>query len=192
MEDFMKMDINISRIIPLIGIASIVSGCCTLFPSSPGCKEPVIEDYAFTPASITRLCPTHIGGDREFKGHGPDVKVDATIRTRNSDREIWVTLHLHAKETRSDWTEAEGTWERKLWTAPTGKRIASIESDRFSEASYRDTNHSLDRPSVRGGALVSKFEVMGDTGGNDVRNCTSDDVYMNVYFNDIQVKLRPE
>jgi hypothetical protein len=39
---------------------------------------------------------------------------------------------------------------------------------------------------------VEIFEIMGDTGGNDVGNCTSDDVYMNVYFNEIRGKMQEE
>lgn len=146
----------------------------------------------FTPAAIKRLCPDHVGGDREFKGHGPDVTARATLSIRGGSKEVWVSLYLHAKETRSNWTEAEGGWERKLWTAPEGFVIDRFATDRASEATHRDTDHQLDRPAVRGGALVESFEIMGDTGGNDVGNCTADDVYMNVYFNEVRVVLRPQ
>jgi len=176
------------------GIVSFVSGCCSTFSQLPWCPEPdqTLEDFSFIPSSITRLCPTHIGGDREFDGHGPDVTARATLSKRNNNKEVWVTLYLHAKETRSDWTEAEGTWERILWTVPAGKKIISFETNISSEANYRDTDHALDRPSVQGGNLVRTFEIMGDTGGNDVGNCTSDDVYMNVYFNEIRGKMQEE
>lgn len=169
----------------------IVTGCC---PGPwPWCKngdEDVIKEFRFAPASITRLCPNHIGGDREFSGNGPDVTARVSLDTRNSETEIWATLYLHAKETKSNWTEAEGTWQRKLWTAEPGYKIVSIDSDRSSEAHYTDTDHSLDKPSPTGGTLVSAFEIMGDTGGNDVGNCTADDVYMNVYFNEIFGKMQ--
>ncbi len=175
-------------IVPLL-----INSCC---PGPwPRCNtKPVPPDEEkrnFTPESITRQCPTHIGGDREFKGHGPDVTVRATLSIRNSNTEVWVNLYLHAKETRSDWTEAEGSWDKKLWTVDSGFKIKRIESDISSNASYRDTDHDLDRPSVRGGSLVDRFEVMGDTGGNDVGNCTDDDVYLNVYFNRIDVIIQP-
>ena len=173
----------------IFGIVFLLSGCC---PGPwPWCPDEVVEEeISFTPAAITRLCPSHIGGDREFAGHGPDVEAKASLEIRNSNQEIWVVLYLHAKETRSDWTEAEGTWDRKLWTVDPGWTIVQIQTDTSSETSYRDTDHSLDRPAVRGGSLVSRFEIMGDTGGNDVGNCTADDVYMNVYFNKITVKKR--
>lgn len=171
----------------------ILSGCCEYFPWLPWCQEdpiPETRTEKFTPQAITRLCPTHIGGDREFDGHGPDVTARASLDVRSSNTEIWVTLYLHAKETRDDWTEAEGNWERHLWTAPPGYSILNILTHQSSNANYRDTDHDLDRPSVQGGNLVSRFEIMGDTGGNDVGNCTGDDVYMNVYFNEVQVRIQ--
>lgn len=171
------------------------TGCCTLFPNMPWCLderngENPITEVQFTSPSFSRLCPTHIGGDREFNGHGPDVTATVSIAIRNSNTEIWATIYLHAKETRSDWTEAEGQWNKKLWTAPSGKKIVDITSDTYSETSYVDTDHDLDRPPVRGGNLVRQFEIMGDTGGNDVGNCTSDDVYINVRFNDIHARVQ--
>jgi len=176
----------------------VLSGCCELFPSLPWCKEPPPPSppppppptFVFIPAPITRLCPAHVGGDRDFKGHGPDVTAKASLDIKNSDKEIWVSLYLHAKETKSNWTEALGTWQQHLWTVPSGYTIDMIVSDKSSNASYRDTNHGLDHPAVQGGSLVSKFEIMGDTWGNDVGNCTTGDVYMNVYFNPVTVKAK--
>lgn len=156
-------------------------GCCPHFPWLFNCEE----EYRFTPLPITRLCPNQIGGDREFDGHGPEVRCSATLKLENSGKELWVTITLHAKETRSDWSEADGKWERKLETAPVGKKFVRIVSDTYSTAQYTDTNHRLDLPQVLGGSLVEKFEVMGDTGGNDIGNCTDDDVYLNVHFNEI-------
>lgn len=177
----------------LVGVSAMMSGCCAWFPSMPWCDTSAeTTPFAVTPSSITRLCPTHIGGDREFKGHGPDVTVTAEIERRNGNQEIWAVLYLNAKETRSDWTEAEGNWDRRVWSVPTGQKVNSIDTDLESNAGYVDTDHDLDRPSVRGGTLVSRFEVMGDTGGNDVGNCTADDVYLNVYFNEIRGTTVPQ
>ena len=175
----------------LISLIILISGCCNIMPWLPWCQEEP-EELNFNPQAITLLCPDHIGGDREFDGHGPNVTARATLETRNSNKEIWVKLYLHAKETRSDWTEAEGEWDRHLWTVPSGRTIVSILSDMSSTTSYTDDDHDLDRPAVAGGTLVQRFEIMGDTGGNDVGHCTDDDVYMNVYFNTIRVKVKVE
>ena len=183
-----------AKIAILVGIIFMMAGCCQTFPSLPWCDtEPETTPFAFTPSSITRQCPTHIGGDREFAGHGPNVDlISAEIERRNLDQEIWVVLKLHVIETRSDWTEAEGTWNHRLWSAPSGQKVNSIDTDLESNANYVDTDHDLDRPTVRGGTLVRRFEVMGDTGGNDVGNCTAGDVYLSVYFNEIRGTTVPQ
>lgn len=181
--------------VALCAVAVLSPGCCTLFPNLPWCPERgtnLPEVAAFVPAPIARLCPDHVGGDRDFKGHGPEVDATASIELRNGDTEVWVRLSLHEKETRSDYTEALGNWDRKLYTVPVGKVITRVLSAMTSEAHYVDTDHELDRPSVTGGALVSRFEIMGDTGGNDVANCTSDDAYMSVSFNEVRLELQQQ
>lgn len=148
----------------------------------------VCREESFTPGPYTRLCPTHINGDREYKGHGPDVEASAKLRIVN-EKEIYVDLYLHQKETRSNWTECLGNWSYLIFTVPTNWKIKNIITDVSSTTSYRDTDHDLDRPTVSGGNLVNRFEIMGDTGGNDVGNCTSDDAYMNVYFNEVRIRI---
>ena len=65
-----------------LGLVFVLSGCC---PGPwPWCPPTEPEPFRFTPAAITRLCPTHIGGDREFDGHGPDVEAKADIQIRNA------------------------------------------------------------------------------------------------------------
>lgn len=138
----------------------------------------------------TRLCPPRAGsGDREFSGHGPKVQATANVSMVGLTK-IRLTLTLHAIETKSDWTEARGSWTYDVYTVPSGYKITRIVSSAVSEANYTDSNHSLDRPAVTRGTLVNRFEIMGDTGGNDVGNCTTDDVYMNVYFNTMQVEIQ--
>ena len=145
-----------AKFVFIVGTAAMLGGCCAWFPTLPWCDtDPESTPFAFTPSSITRQCPTHIGGDREFAGHGPNVDlISAEIETRNGDQEIWAILKLHAKETQSDWTEAEGDWDHRLWTAPSGQKVNSIDTDLESNANYVDTDHDLDRPTVRGGTLV--------------------------------------
>lgn len=152
-------------------------------------KEAQTRQESFTPSAITRLCPSHIAGDDDFNGHGPSVRAAASIRV-SGQREIWADLTLNAKETRSNWTEADGSWSRLLWTAPTGWLITGIISSQTSRANYTDDDHELDIPSISGGSLVQRFRINGDTGGRDVGHCELDDVYMSVDFNAITVSLR--
>lgn len=136
---------------------------------------------------ILRFCPEHIRGDREFAGHGPLVSVEAKLEIEGD--QIYLVYTLHAVETERDYTEALRTKRELIYTAPPRTTILSIESDTWSRAKYTDDDHDLDYPDVTGG-LVKYFEILGDTGGDDVGNCTSDDVYMNIYFNTISILLK--
>lgn len=150
--------------------------------------ETKCKEISFKPGPYLRLCPNHINGDREFNGNGPDVEANAELRIDDA-RKIYVDLFLHEKETKHDWTECQGDWTKLIYTAPNGWEIKSIKTDMISTTSYRDTDHSLDVPVVSGGDLVKRFEIIGDTHGLDVGNCTSGDAYMNVYFNDVRVEI---
>lgn len=145
----------------------------------------------FKPQTIKNLCPRHVRGDREFDGHGPDVNASVRLHLSSNRRNVMAIIKLSAAETMRDWTTARSTWTRKIWTAPEGCYISNILSSKYSKTYYRDHNHDIDYPRVRGGNLVNKFRIMGDTRGNDVRNCTSDDVFMDVIFNKVKVEMQP-
>jgi hypothetical protein len=155
--------------------------------TNPPTTTPAPQFFTIPSFTSEQLCPSYIGGDREFGGNGPDVFASAELSTRNG-RELWVRIYLHEKETRSDWSEAEGSREFPIWTAPDGTTILDYSPNQPSTAAYTDTNHQLDIPTVNGSALVQRFEIMGDTGGDDIGNCTNDDAFMRVTFNTIQVK----
>lgn len=161
-------------------------------------------EKTFTISKKTRLCPTDTRrGDREFKGHGPKVTGEARLVKVGKTR-LNVKLDLYAVETKSDWTEARGTWTYGAYTAPSGYYIKSIEPNKsYSKGFYIDKDHSLDKLTQTGGTegsykitngkLVKQFDFMGDTGGNDIGNCTTGDVYMNVHFNSVKVTIqKPE
>lgn len=161
-------------------------------------------EKSFTIPKKTRLCPTDTKrGDREFSGHGPRVTGTARLIKVGKTR-LRLDLDLYAVETKSDWTEARGDWSYTAYTAPSGYYIKSVESNKsYSRGYYIDKDHSLDKLTqsggtesgykITGGKLVKQFDFKGDTGGKDIGNCTTDDVYMNVHFNSVKVTVqRPE
>jgi hypothetical protein len=84
-----------------------------------------------------QLAPSKLlKGDREFDGHGPAVKSNVRLRIGDGGQSLYADIYLHAKETKSDWSETEGKWTRKVWQAPKGKRITKIISDNFSETRF--------------------------------------------------------
>lgn len=162
-------------------------------------------ERSFTIPKKTRLCPRDTKrGDREFSGNGPKVTGTARLVKVGKTR-LKLELSLYVVETKSDWTEAKRDWTySNVYTAPSGYYIKSVESNKsYSRGFYIDKDHSLDKLTqtggtesgykITGGKLVKQFDFKGDTGGKDIGNCTTDDVYMNVHFNSVKVTIqRPE
>ena len=138
------------------------------------------------PRSHTRLCPDRCGGDKEFGGNGPKVNASASLFVK-AKKALWVKIYLKTKETKDGDTCAKKEWTFPVWEAPNSFEITDFSPSGSSNANYTDTNHQLDTPSIGGSSLVRKFEIMGDTGGNDTGSCTADDVYINTYFNEVSI-----
>ena len=125
-----------------------------------------------------RLCPDKVGGDREYAGHGPEVRARAGLSIVNG-AELRINIFMRQRETKHDWSEARLTRDFFIYRAPAGRRITSIWNDAVSEISYVDTDHGEDAffPPDN---LIEDFRIKGDTGGNDIGNCTSDDAYLSL------------
>ncbi|WP_044234073.1 RICIN domain-containing protein [Haliscomenobacter hydrossis] len=83
------------------------------------------------------LCPKDVlQGDREFDGHGPKVQCQVDLRTGDEGRAIYADIFIRARETTHDWSTTERRWARKVYDAPAGKRIKSINSDRSSYTEF--------------------------------------------------------
>jgi hypothetical protein len=142
--------------------------------------------YAGEP-SFYRLCPTKIGGDREYSSNGPSVDAFAYLDI-DSGTHLYVRLYMDQLETKSDWSRARFDQRFWLYTAPAGRRIAYTFNHWESKWHYVDTDHAEDvfYPTD---TLVREFRIKGDTSGNDIGNCTSDDAYLTVYFEPLWVWL---
>jgi hypothetical protein len=162
----------------------------------------------FVPTTVGPYCPTKLlGGDREFGGHGPEIWAWIRLKIVNKTQ-LFADVYMHARETVSDWSETEGTWSKLLYTAPRGYEIAELPTANYSEVHY------ISKPGVSafspaglvqalGGArgtdapftddgLVSRWNIVGDTGGDDIStddNC-NDDTQVAVQLNPVHVKLR--
>jgi hypothetical protein len=135
--------------------------------------------------SYLGLCPDKVGGDREYAGHGPEVEARAWLSIAN-EAELRINVFMHQRETTSDWSEALLSRDFFVYRAPAGRRITSIWNDTVSEIFYVDTDHEEDSffpPDT----LVEEFRIKGDTGGNDIGNCTSDDAYLSLLTEPLSV-----
>ncbi|MEM7106148.1 MAG: thiol-activated cytolysin family protein [Bacteroidota bacterium] len=153
------------------------------------CEPLPSETMTFQPNPIENICPDHIGGDREFDGNGP--MQEASAQLIYDEDEIRVRVMFHLKETTPDWSEALYQEDFLIWTAPSDYEIVSIVSDTQTSVSAEDDDTSLDVFSQPIDELVSKFEIMGDTGGLDIGDCTEDDSFLSVFFNQVVVEVRP-
>ncbi len=85
----------------------------------------------------TALVPTRVlRGDREFGGNGPLINCRVRLKVSPNRRHIIALVYFHAKETKSDWSTTEARWERTVFTAPPGKRIARIAGQADSWVSF--------------------------------------------------------
>lgn len=166
------------------------------------------KDAQFVPVTIGPYCPKKLlGGDREFGGHGPEIWAWVKLRIVDS-RFIVADLYLHARETVSDWSETEGTWSKTIYTAPAGTEITRIVSGVYSEVHYTS------KPGVNafspaglvqaiGGArgsdvpfkddgLVMRWNIVGDTGGDDIStdDNPNDDTQVAIQLNPVKIKYR--
>lgn len=159
------------------------------------------------PSTIGPYCPSKLlGGDREFGGHGPEIW--AWIKLKIVDKKyIDAEVYMHARETTSDWSETDGTWTKRIYTAPAGTQISAIVSGKYSEVHY------VSQPGVNafspaglvqalGGArgadvpfkddgLVRRWNIVGDTGGGDISDDENphDDTQVAVQLNTMKLKL---
>ncbi len=100
---------------------------------------------------------------------------------------------MHQIETRADWSEAELDRKFRLFRAPPGRTISAVWANgvRYPIAEptepgggpvedlyYRDTDHDVER--FFPGSWVESVAIMGDSGGDDIGNCTADDAYISV------------
>jgi hypothetical protein len=125
-----------------------------------------------------RLCPDKVGGDREYAGHGPEVRARAGLSIVNG-AELRLNIYMRQRETKHDWSEALLRRNFFIYRAPPGRRITSIWNDAVSEISYVDTDHGEDEFFPLD-TLIEEFRIKGDTGGKDIGNCTADDAYLSL------------
>lgn len=150
---------------------------------------PTYQNLSVTPSDQIRLCPTWTNGDRDFGGQ-VDVEVKITI-LKKSQNQIWRRVEFILEEPNPDYSTAIGHWEQKIYQAPSGWTVHEIITNTQSNWSYTDTDHSLDTgTSNNPHSPVYKIKVNGDTSGNDIGNCTTDDSYLSVYYNPIEFKIK--
>lgn len=116
------------------------------------------------------LYPSHRGGDKEFKGHGPAINIIANV-TKVGDRQLVTQIYMDAIETRQDYTSFSGWSDRQpifsVDDAYPGWRVVAVISDQTSSLSVIDDDHAFREHGPDVGQLVRRFTVHGDQYGQD-------------------------
>ncbi len=143
-------------------------------------------------ASFERQCPTHEAGDREFNGNGPEVYTSLYLLYDHAFG-IELFAYMNQKETRGDRSEAELL---KVYTLalPRSEKYThvwmpdssgsyrwqpiSARIDHFDDL-YEDHDHQP-RTLEASRFWLAEVTTNGDTKGNDIGACTTDDAYLTV------------
>jgi len=141
------------------------------------CEQSTVRN---SPSPIT-ISPPLVEGDSEYSGHGPRITVTTTLLV--SPSEIRALISMRARETKSDWTTADGVLEQTIYTAPSGMNILRLVGETYSEHTYTDSDHQPQ--TVFPGGPAHHYVIMGDGEGRDVERHTKTDVF----FEDLQVDL---
>jgi hypothetical protein len=133
------------------------------------------------PAPVIRICKTEtkrvdpqdvdlvpglINGDGEFGGNGPRISINGALTT--TPGAVNLQLSMHAKETKSDWTEVNGSQSFTVFSAPTGFAIEKVSS--ATTGGFRETTRQNWDPEDRelgSGGLFKHLKIIGDTDGSD-------------------------
>lgn len=118
--------------------------------------------------------PPHTSGDNDFDGHGPDVNINTSLHIHGAT-ELWAYRWMRARETRSDWTTAEGMQQELIYRPRDSRYIVSIRTPTYGEMWYRDNDHADDyvfpgsgeSPVVNLNHPVRHARVVGDTNGGE-------------------------
>jgi hypothetical protein len=149
---------------------------------------PVIET-AYTRRETMVFIPPHTYGDREFGGNGP--KMISHLYLRQDGNRVYAQVYLSARETRSDWTTAEGSsqWV-EIYTVRSGYKINRLLDNttylhllRASNgADYVDTNHEDHIMET----TVGRATLVGDTSGDEAGSRTKITLNLKTFAVEIQ------
>lgn len=162
--------------------AAFLPGSTAAADTAAGADACQTKTYFIGSRTYAKFVPSHVRGDRDYAGHGPDVSLKGSLEliTNSSGGTTGrVRLAMTATETVADWTTANGVRYEPLFVTDAGYRVSSIVDSSGRNVvlqdskSYRDTDHSDDLlnpgyvTSTFFTSFVSRYVVTGDTSGDE-------------------------
>lgn len=159
------------------------------------------EDYTFHPQNGLPYvyCAEKIAGDYEFGANGPQVDGKVILETKNGN-EIWAKIQFIWEEGglqagHPDKTIGKVEEEVLLHVLPAGHIIKTMPVPSVATTQYLDVwlgFDDIDVPPVTGGNFINKFEVVGDTSGDDLKCSGDKDSNVKIYFNPITITVKKQ
>lgn len=146
----------------------------------------LVEFASSNPIGIGPVWALKTRGDCDFKGHGPDIDVSASLELRNSGRGVDLLLSIVATETEPDLSTGQGSKKFPLGVSiPRGFKVYEFVSQSKVSYFYTDSNHDYDySPPFE----LGRFKILGDTDNGDICNTSYKDTH--VIFENIYFKMR--
>lgn len=153
--------------------------------------------------------PFKSGGDKDFGGNGPQMRITCQLLLSANKKQILAVVTMSAKETKANWTMAEGTKMIPLFTCNSGQTIQSFGSGTGytkMDISVTDNNGHDDQfylangqpavtqaqnsaweltNAVHHSSGVELVRIVGDTNGDDAGVRTG----VQLFFSALPVKL---
>lgn len=109
--------------------------------------------------------PPHTKGDKEYKGHGPEVYVKTDVYVK--DGKLMARVYMKAVETQDDFTTAEGSEDFIIWAKQPVISLGASQKE-ATDWSYTDNNEEKDvSPVSPTNEPVKMFVCFGDNQGDD-------------------------
>ena len=124
-------------------------------------------EFILNVPDLTRLCPDHIGGDRDFNGHGPITNFKVSIFSDGNS--IYAKVFCDWVETQSDYTHGVFNRDILIGHIPDDLKVLEILSPKEINWNYTDNNgHEAEGNSFNEDVSPIKYvSIMGDTGDDD-------------------------
>jgi hypothetical protein len=153
--------------------------------------------------------PFKSGGDKDFGGNGPEVKLTCQLQISADRKQIQAVVYMRARETKDNWTMAEGTSIIPIFKCNASQTIQSLGATTGytkMDISFTDNNGHEDQfylPNGQAGVTnaqnsawslvnavthssgVELVRVVGDTNGDDAGARTG----IELFFSPLPIKI---
>lgn len=176
-------------------IAAVAGLLLTLYATptiAQGKKER--EDFA-SPPSWKEWRPNHKKGDKEFWGHGPEMKLDVSIEIDTNDQAVVIKAKSTFEELGGDGTFFEAERTEKIYTLSKrdrddGWRIKSVRPTKPQTETFTDTGHGICKHDFGTAKIMKSLEWQGDTYGGWFGG--PDDPWVAISFNQVVIVLEKD